>query len=521
MQYGAIQLSFRRRRLNVPVNLSLVLISLFAILTTAVLQFAWFDGIPHVPDANSHLFQAKIFSLGKLSVATPPCTIQFADHHILMTQDGRWFGKYPPGLALLYWLIGYLFSVHVVGPICAGLVVYCCGRLAHRFFSPFTGLGTGCLLATSPLHLLLGASYMSHTPSLALLSAGGVGLVRSLDYQPTDRRRSFALALAAGFLWGWAALVRPQECLVTGALLLVIFLLLQKPERRSLFKCAPAVILGALPFLLIWLAWNHIQYGHAFSSGYGRGTDHLVVPQYHDRYGISTLFTWSEAIQNCIWTLIRFSRAATGCFVIPLIAITAFQPRFINRPSIAATTGIILTIALYFFYDYFGYEYEARYYYLALPFLCALVSYGYQNLASCSSPRGWPTPRLCARYLIAACYGYAALFYWPIYLTPAYRHDYERVSADPNELAETLLHDKILVIWPASFNKLAYTSGAIYNDPLLTNRVIYAKDDGLFNACLRASFSERAIYFLADATNGNGLMLKADLAPSGEGMPTD
>jgi hypothetical protein len=72
-----------------------------AFATALVLQQGLFDGIPHVTDATSHWFQARIFASGHVYAAVPPCPDHFFQHHVVMTADGKWFTKYTPGHALL------------------------------------------------------------------------------------------------------------------------------------------------------------------------------------------------------------------------------------------------------------------------------------------------------------------------------------------------------------------------------------------------------------------------------------
>jgi len=50
------------------------------------------EGIPHVQDSLTYLFQAKMMSRGWLVVLAPSLP-EFFDQEFLMVRDGRWFGN--------------------------------------------------------------------------------------------------------------------------------------------------------------------------------------------------------------------------------------------------------------------------------------------------------------------------------------------------------------------------------------------------------------------------------------------
>ena len=126
-----------------------------------------FDHMPHVEDEMAYVWQAQVFSQGKLTLPTPPdaksLMVPFiVDYH------GQRFGKYPPGwpMALAFGLL--LHARDWVNPILAGLGIWLTYRLGKKLFDERIALLAGFLTLTSPFFLLNSSSLFSHPWSLFL-----------------------------------------------------------------------------------------------------------------------------------------------------------------------------------------------------------------------------------------------------------------------------------------------------------------------------------------------------------------
>jgi hypothetical protein len=126
-----------------------------------------FDHMPHVEDEMAYVWQAQVFSQGKLTLPTPPdaksLMVPFiVDYH------GQRFGKYPPGwpMALAFGLL--LHARDWVNPILAGLGLWLTYRLGKKLFDERIALLAGFLTLTSPFFLLNSSSLLSHPWSLFL-----------------------------------------------------------------------------------------------------------------------------------------------------------------------------------------------------------------------------------------------------------------------------------------------------------------------------------------------------------------
>ena len=237
-----------------------LLLAVLAAAFAAYLSQKLFSGMPRIGDEVSYAFQGRILASGRLFLAPPAVPEAFAVQHVIQTAD-RWCGKYPPGLPLLLatgWLV---HAPWLVNPVLFGIAVYGLFRLGSKLWGPPTGLLGAFLFATLPFGFLQAASFLSHIASLAcvtwclvLLAEGGPA-------------RSRPLLLAAGFLGGFAVLVRPVSAvaLLVGPVLLLLW---QVPRWRDRLRAAGLLIVGSLLPLafLLWVQWR--SFGNPFLTGY-------------------------------------------------------------------------------------------------------------------------------------------------------------------------------------------------------------------------------------------------------------
>ena len=224
-------------------------------------------------DSSGYFNAAKVFSHGAVSAPLLAVEGLPATELPLMTYLPLGFKRdlaatkiiptYPIGLPLLF--VGF-FAVFGIG-VGAKLTLITHGVLGLLMIYVLARrLGAGAraailgtvALAFSPLYLLYSMQAMSDVPALAwVASAIWLALVSR------DRPR---WALAAGFAFGFAVLIRPTNALALAPLLLA----LGRPGRSWIWFG-----LGGLPCAIGLAAFNHSAYGGIAASGYAQLPDLL------------------------------------------------------------------------------------------------------------------------------------------------------------------------------------------------------------------------------------------------------
>lgn len=489
-----------------------------AILAAGMAAFAqWivFDNIPHVTDAISHLFQAKIFAAGLVKAPLPPCHEHFAQINVLMTRSGFWFAPYPPGHALTLLPFVRCGARFLFGPLLAALTCLAFAALARMLVDATTARLAALLLALSPLFALIGGSFMSHTSFLfyAVLMAWLLA-VAIHDLAARGGRmgaKANALGLAAGLAFGMATLTRPQDAFLLALFLGVGVLVSGWHPFCAVLKLAPALVLGLLLPAGIQLAWNRAIYGDWLAVGYGRTQLDLYYPVLLSRMGFHAGYTFQNALRQFAWGVVRFDKALFGWTGGMLALLPAL---FLRRPARAfwlAGVSVALVLGFYFFCDYYAFEFEARYFSPALPGAALLAAGTITGLKS-RFPRLGPFLRI----VLVAGGLHAFAFYWPQYLWPRYARNYESATPAIHAAAEQAIPDKALVlIRGAAANSFAYSAGFIWNDPRLLNRIIYGRDRPGKRACLREWFPDRTLYWAEyDAPTRQARLGRLEPAPA-------
>lgn len=481
---------------------------LLGLLSGYAVQEGLFDGIPHVTDATSHLFQAKIFAAGRMWAPAPACPDAFWQPHVLITHSGKWFTKYTPGHALLLAAGIKLGLLKWVLPLCLLIVVVSLGRLLEAYEGRSAARVGMVLLATSPLALLLGGSFMSHVSAMAGSAAGVLCWTRF--FAADSPRKGRFWAAAGGFLLAASALTRPHEVVLMGFAGALFSITWSAEEWRGVWRSLPWLILGAVPVLAFWMQWNLALYGRPFAAGYGFSGDDVLRPAFQGHLGFSPSFGLREAVSLWIWNLTRVNESFLGWPVSLLFVPFAFIRRG-DRVLLLSVLGALVGMGFYFFYEYRG-ELESRYYFLILPFFVHLTVRGMRNIVRFRPSARWRAFSIQGIGLVCLAFGlHAALFYWPRVLAPRYGDRYEEASTEVERATrqEGLEHALVLV-GPENGSSFFYTSGFIFNDPLLREGVVYARDMPGVRDCLREAFPLRKFYEYERMPEGPGCLRPVD-----------
>lgn len=474
---------------------------LLALLLSVAVQERIFDGIPHVTDATSHLFQAKIFAAGRMYAPAPECPDAFWQPHVVMTRSGKWFTKYTPGHSLLLAGGMALGLLKWTLPLCWLATLVALGSFLERYEGRAqAGLGM-LLLAFSPLALLLAGSYMSHVSAMAFVVGGVYCWLRGLERGNAGKFRLWTSA--GGFLLAASDFTRPHEFVLIGLIGTLFSVSFGAAHWRGLFRSLPWLFLGGLPILGFWAYWNATLYGNPFAIGYGFTQGDALRPAFQGHWGFSPAYGWREAFALLVWNLDRVNGSFFGWPCSLLFVPFAFIRRG-GRLLYLSVLGAAVGVGFYFFYDYHA-ELEARYYFLILPFVVYLTLRGMRNVIGLWPTAAWKKLSSQGIFLLVAAFClYAALYYWPLYLIPKYGQDYEESSPRVERaVRQAGLTQAVVLIAPDDGASFFYSSGFIQNDPLLAGNVIYARHVGGALDCLRKRYPDRTFYTF-DRTKPDG-----------------
>ena len=461
------------------------------------------DGIPHVQDSVTYLFQAKTLARGQLYAPAPPDPAAFEQEFMLVNQD-RWYGKYTPGFPLL--LAGGVRAgaPWLVNPLLAMLSIPLFWLLGKHFYGREGGYWTVLLAATSPFFLIMSGTFMAHAAELFWVLLFMVAWLRGLA--GTRWKRWVVLA---GVALAMVFLTRQVTALLVGIPFTGITWQAQaralwpaSQSRKVMFQRLAWLLGAALPGLLLLLAyqwqltgqpltdprlqfWEHDQLGFGEDIGLNGNVFHLTPvedqlavswfddpdqpPRGHSpaRGLYNTLVNWqSLQVELFGWPpFITLGLAALGLL---LWRTTTME---------TALPGIWLAVTgLYVAYWASGIMYGPRYFYAVLPALLLLTVRGIQGMAAwLEGDQGLRAARLLVLLLVAG----NILFFWPLKIEQT--GEYNFVSGEPLATVRALLpagSSTLLLVGGEANGWWDYGQFFSANSPWLDGPLVAARDPG-------------------------------------------
>lgn len=391
-------------------------LAVLAALLSAAVALRVYETIPHVEDDFANLWQAQVMADGRLYVESPPEPRSFIVPFVI-DHEGRRFGKYPPGWPATLSLGAAAGLSWLVNPLLSGLAVWLIFRLGRRLLPPPLALLAALLAATSPMLLMLGGSFMSHSLSLVLSAAFALAWLDLFVEQARPERpapRLLPLMAAAGCA-GLLLLTRPLTA--AGVLLPFalhgLWLLWRRPASRGRLL---AIAVGALLLAALLPLWQYALTGDPTRSPYT-----LWWP--YDRVGfgpgIGVLeggHTPWQAYFNARFSLRAGQHDLFGWPFLSWIFLP-FGWLALRRRAGARLLFLVLPglIGVYAFYWIGAWLFGPRYYFEALPGVAIASAAGFGWLAGWPGRAAWAKRprRLGLTALLALLVAGNVLFYWP------------------------------------------------------------------------------------------------------------
>jgi hypothetical protein len=240
---------------------SLVLPALVLLLNFALSLFTEFytlHNFGYSTDEHAYLISAELMAEGRLSVPSPEPRDFFHTNNVL--NNGRYYGKYPPGWPALLSLGVRMGATWVIAPLLGALSLGMIYAAARRHFSIEMANVSLLSMLCCPFFLFNSGSYFSHS---ACLAAAVLLLFATLEVlkEPTRPWPYGVLGLA----FGLGFTIRPFTLLVL-AVVPAIHLIGRAVRRKQfapLLRGLPLAVAGASVGLIPFLAYNHALTGSA------------------------------------------------------------------------------------------------------------------------------------------------------------------------------------------------------------------------------------------------------------------
>jgi 4-amino-4-deoxy-L-arabinose transferase-like glycosyltransferase len=359
-------------------NTVLATLLVLIFITLGLISYFTFHNFPYSYDEYNFLYQAKIFSQGKIFIEVPEILRPFKETYMILNDD-KLFSKYPPGFSLIL-TIGVLLNIPgLINPLVAVLTLTITYFFTKSFLGPKYGLLSVIIMSTTPYFLGYSASYYSQ-PTALLLTALIFLMVRSYELTYKDNYL-YLLGLVSGFLF----LTRPLDsfCVIVPSYFYLIYILYKK---ENLKRVSCPILTFAMVFAL-FLTYNYILVGRITIATYPVfvGEFRVVVPASYASGGLIQNVIWiateyiSNGIKNIPELLYKYFLTQTGIFI-PLFAIFGLF-FYKSKWKWVLILNFLMLVIFHNFNPGLGWpQYGARYYYSGYFSLAILSTISFKQL---------------------------------------------------------------------------------------------------------------------------------------------
>jgi hypothetical protein len=238
---------------------------LLLLVISAQLAFVLHYAYPAItsPDANGYYAQGALLYQTGRTWFQQESDVQYVGMHWLVTDDGRYFSRYPPGLSVLIAGLYGTFgpnSCAWIDPAFATLSLLGLFFLLRRFLGPWYSLAGVFLLAINPVFNLHAQYNYAHMPVACLLIWGLLFLLRwAANGRLVD-------IFVAGLLLGCIPTIRYPEA--TFALGIAVFGAWELRTKQRRWLHVVAALAGAALPIVPMLIRNQTAFGAFYRTAY-------------------------------------------------------------------------------------------------------------------------------------------------------------------------------------------------------------------------------------------------------------
>jgi hypothetical protein len=480
-----------------------------------------FEGVPHIPDDVSYLFQAKYFAAGQLYLPAPPEAESFVVGQVV--NDGRkWFGYGFPGWPALLALGVIGGAPWLVNPLLGGMTILLSHALLRRLYTPALAHASILLLAVSPWMHFMSASFMTHVATVIWSLAALLAITKS------RAQRSGAWGTIAGLGLGCLFLTRPLEGVFIGGTigLWALFGGAPRLRRRAILGLITAsIIVGGLIFpyniLLTGKAlyaphmkWtDETWYPGADRLGFGADIGNVGWPHIDPLPGHGPLDVLINTNRNTYMVNFELFGWSFGSLAFVILFYLLGNPTATDRLWLCLIVAVVLGHSLYWCSG--GPDIGARYWYQMLVPLTVLTVRGItacqERVAQrCMQP--FLGVRLTTFVIAASLVAFVTVMPWRSF-GKYYR--YRGMSGDVARLAQRY-HFGHALVFIQSPSPEDFSMAFVLNPPTLQQPgTIYAKDLGASQRhTIQQAFPDRPIWFVGYAPQADRLSVLAGPLPA-------
>ncbi len=461
----------------------MMLIASAFVLATAFINREVFEDFPNSSDEYAYLFQAEMFSRGKLWERAHDLPDFFYINNIAQ-HEGIQVSRFPPGWPLILSSAFELgLSPALVNPFLGVVTLLVFYFFVKRYYDAKVAVWSTLAVGLSGFYVFNAASYFSHTSCLlmVLLFVFSIYLYRE--------KNNFIFGLLAGFFLAFVVTIRYY----TAFLIFIPFLVYLIVEYRwrvvTLFFW---MAVGSIPCVgyLLWYdysitgdpflpvtmwAYPEEQIGFVRGHTFLKGLEHLI------RHGLLFIY-WVSPGLLILYIVLLWRKVRSAA-------------ERVSHPEDYAFA--VLAIGYFFYYEIGGNQYGPRFLFEAFPFLVVFVVSHVLR-----SGRNW------AMAILIACLVY------PIIKMPVVAYRKARIIDQRQNVYDLVEEEKItnalvFISSPTSPLRPMPVDDLTRNDPTFINDVMYVLSFPKINDQLMDYYPDRSVYeYVRDVDDVNGKLIR-------------
>ncbi|MEO5602068.1 MAG: glycosyltransferase family 39 protein [Cyclobacteriaceae bacterium] len=444
----------------------LILIAFF--ITTVVISFYTLQQFANSSDEYAYIFQAEMFSKGKLWDKAHELPDFFYSHNIAQ-HEGLRLSRFPPGWPMIL-SVAFVtgFPPFLVNPVLGLVTLIVFYFFARRYYGEQVAIWSLAALALSGFYIFNAASYFSH------ISCALVTLLFVYYVYLYNEKQNLLYGLLAGFFLSLVVIIRYYTAVIIFIPFVVYLLYHYRLKAIYLFIW---IGIGSIPCMAFLFWYNFSITGNALLP--------VTVWAYsEEQLGFVKGHTFRKGIEHLIrWILMFLYWSSPGLLILYILflwqKIKSAADRLI-RPE--DYTFFLLAVGYFFYYEIGGNQYGPRFLFEALPFLIVFIVHKVLQ-----TRERWAVGLLCASLIYA-------MVKLPFI---AYREN--RIVIERQDLYKLVDEQKIrnavvFVVSPTSPIRPMPADDLTRNDASFSNEVIYALELPATNRQLMEYYPDRSFY---------------------------